>query len=123
MNRNKPDGLAFVRLDASWIAVGADAVNGMIVRTVRGVEDGWVVEPAPKFIATAGFDVKCRDGLTSGRKGMVMQLTEIADRHLEPLPECGISEEEVRELYAPYPNTVEEQTRVLMESLQGKATS
>lgn len=96
--RNKAGGMAWLRGVPS--GCGAEQLNGRAVKTVRVQETGlWLIDPPQRFTAT-------RDGIFGMsqrpiyRDGAVV-VSEVADALLEPWKEDGVTDADVRELYAP----------------------
>lgn len=96
--RNKPGGMAWIKL--SECSDGSSALNGRIVQTKR-VEGGfWDVEPQQEFV------IKSFGLAESGRlvrPGELVVVKGIRDDCLVPLPDTGITSEEVTQLYQSSP--------------------
>jgi len=103
--RNKPDGMAFIRI--SNVKDGSDAMDGRIVQTKRVNAGFWLIEPPQTFVAR---DYCVADDGRVGTPGTIVTCTEIHDDLLEPLKDTGLSEEEVRDLYSPTSPVREGQT-------------
>lgn len=99
--RNKPGGLARIK----GLGDGCDSLNGRYVITQRVNDLGfWVVEPPQSFTPT----VRIRDNTGCvASAGDRCTLISIGDQHLEPVPEVGITKDEVTELYQPGPKVKE----------------
>lgn len=96
--RNRPGGMSWIRGVKS--DCGAATLNGRAVKTVKVQETGlWLIDPPQRFTATkdAIFGMSQRPI----NKGAVVSVTEIADALLEPWKEDGVTDAEVRELFAP----------------------
>lgn len=93
--RNKPGGLA-------WISNRDSAsleLRGRIVTTVRCDERAfWMVDPPQSFVLS-DYAVNIYGQIVA--PGTLVNLVTISDECLIPIPDAGISDEEVRELYAP----------------------
>jgi hypothetical protein len=93
--RNLPGGMAWVKGVSKL-----PQLNGRIVKTVRiEEEDRWLIDP-PQHVSNmpAGLIFSTGKRTVGGERGYV---TAIADDCLEPIKDAGISDEEVRDLYAP----------------------
>jgi hypothetical protein len=80
--------------------MGAEDLNGRAVKTVRVSENGmWEIEPQQRFVCTQD----CRFGASQRfiREGQAVWVGSVADALLEPWKEDGVTDGEVRELYAP----------------------
>lgn len=96
--RNKPGGMAWIK--SFGHEYGADAMAGRAVKTVCLNEFGsWRIEPAQEYVLTA-YAHFMPQGL-HGRPGDVMVCAGLGDEYLEPWKDTGLTDEEVRELYAP----------------------
>ncbi len=97
--RNKPGGMSWVR--GIGPGTGAEQLNGRAVKTVRiDAESGlWLIEPPQPFICT----YTCRFGVSQRLvlEGQIVTVTCIADELLEPWKEDGVTDADVRELFAP----------------------
>jgi hypothetical protein len=97
---NKAGGMALIRVgDSNWCQLGASAINGYVVKTKSHLGGHWMLEPKPEFRVTHPFRY---NGLQY-QIGDLAVVTGMDDKHLEPLPETGVSDKEVAELYAPGP--------------------
>lgn len=95
--RNKPGGMAWIRNIRD--VPGSEALNGRAVKTVALIEGRfWSVEPAQRYTATA-MCLTHRDRLIM--PGDSQLAVGVLDECLEPWKEDGVSDEEVRDLYAP----------------------
>lgn len=89
--RNKPGGLAWIR--------GIQELDGRIVTTVSlYAGEFWAIDPPQDYRCTrhhTGFGgVICKPGDNVRTIGIV-------DDCLEPIPDTGVTDEEVADLYAP----------------------
>lgn len=91
--RNKPGGYAWIRgLD------GDEApLNGRAVKTVRFVNGYWEIEPAQPIRLT-DYTTDVTGQLCHPGDAVVDGLL---DKNLEPWKDTGLTDEEVRDLYAP----------------------
>lgn len=97
--RNKAGGMAWIKPYGELY--GATAIAGQAVRTVRLVsEDQWEVEPRPSYVV-GPFSVDCASSGVIGRPGDTAIVCALADHLLEPWKDTGITDEEVRDLFAP----------------------
>jgi hypothetical protein len=96
--RNVPGGMAWIRnLDD---VVGSAALNGRAVRTVRLHSSGkWEIEPPQGYLATV--DARLIPSERIVRAGDAITVVAICDECLEPWQDTGLTESEVRELFAP----------------------
>jgi hypothetical protein len=95
--RNRAGGMAWVR-GVNDHSVGASALNGRAVKTVRLRETGtWAIEPELAFIASQSFTWNGKEFPA----GEAVWVGGIADECLEPWKDTGLTTEEVRDLYAP----------------------
>jgi hypothetical protein len=95
--RNRPQGMAWIRMaeDGS----GAGAMHNRAVKTVEADAEGfWRVEPPQQFVAHALIIDRRRNVCWPG---MVVTVGTINDACLEPWKDDGVTDREVRELYAP----------------------
>lgn len=92
--RNKPGGMAWVRGITEL-----PELNGRYVTTVRIANDArWAIEPQQPVVCPAGLRTTEGKVTKAGDEGIV---TAIADDCLEPIPDTGVTDEEVADLYAP----------------------
>jgi hypothetical protein len=95
--RNKPGGMAWVQ--SGRFHSGAEKLEGQAVRTASVDAEGyWRIEPRLAYITTA--PQVFADGLVADR-GRVVFIERIQDSALEPWKDTDITDEEVRELFAP----------------------
>jgi hypothetical protein len=94
--RCRAGGMAWIQ--SRFLDCGAETLNGRAVKTVALLPSGkWRIEPPQYFMATA----PTLFGERLYRAGDVVGIDGVADRALEPWKEDGVSDEEVRDLYAP----------------------
>lgn len=93
--RNKPGGIAWIRISDR----AALQLNGRIVTTVRSDERGfWTVDPVQSF-TLSDFSVNVRGSIVP--PGAAVELLSIADDCLITIPDTGVTDEEVADLFAP----------------------
>lgn len=92
--RNRAGGLAFVKHYGQ--EYGADAIAGQVVTTERFADGFWMLTPQPRYTVT-NFVRHAGEFTAPGTQVMVIGLP---DELLDPIPDCGLSKEEVTELYA-----------------------
>lgn len=96
--RNRPGGLAYIQIPPSYYGTGAEDLNGHYVTTKSLNASGrWVVEPQQSFIAARD----CRLNGVPVSRGEPICVFGINDSYLIPVPDTGITEEEVTALYEP----------------------
>jgi hypothetical protein len=101
--RNKPGGMAWVQSDG--LHSGAERLRNAAVKTLSVRENGmWRIEPPLGYIAT--HPQRFADG-TLYAPGDVIVIGAIHDSALEPWKDTGLTESEVRDLYAPNLTTKE----------------
>lgn len=95
--KNKRDGMAWVL--ANGLHSGAETLAGSAVKTVSVTPEGmWAIEPLLAFRAT------CPQRFGDGRlyvTGEYIVISAVHDRALLPWKEDGVSDSEVRDLFAP----------------------
>lgn len=94
--RNRPGGLARIRRYGP--EYGADVLAGWIVTTERADGCFWTCSPIPVYQLTStvrfhGGDVRLA--------GTWVQVVGMPDELLDPIPDTGITKEEVADLFAP----------------------
>lgn len=95
--RNKAGGMAWVK--SGELHAGAETLGGAAVKTVCVNERGmWQIEPHLGYIATA--NQRFPDG-TVYLRGEAVIICGLHDSALEPWKDDGITDSEVRELFAP----------------------
>lgn len=95
--RNRAGGMAWVLTNG--LHSGAETLAGSAVKTVSVSAEGmWVIEPLLAYRAT------CNQRFPDGHlyvTGEYIVIAAVHDRALLPWKEDGVSDSEVRELYAP----------------------
>jgi hypothetical protein len=101
--RNKPGGMAWIN-GIPDTGTGEAATNCSAVRTVRLTNSGhWEIDPPIEFRVR---------GLCRGFQGHIyspgelVRTVAVLDEFLEPWKEDGVTDSEVRDLYAPAPEKV-----------------
>jgi hypothetical protein len=101
--RNKAGGMAWVL--SAGMHSGAESLAGSAVKTVALQPNGmWRIEPLLGYVATGP------QSFANGavfQPGDVVVIGAIADSALEPWKDTGLTESEVRELFAPRLSSVE----------------
>ena len=97
--KNRVGGMAWVRPYGG--AFGAHVLTGRAVRTVRLLDTGlWEIDPPQCFVITGNRAIHCIPNNRTFQPGTAVALHSLADECLEPWREDGITDEEVRDLYA-----------------------
>ena len=93
--RNVAGGMAWIRGVPAYC--GAEIMTGRAVKTVKLDESGlWTIDPPQVWVNTVPVLI---DGRSIPR-GHTLRTVAIADEYLEPWEDSGLTEREVRELYA-----------------------
>jgi hypothetical protein len=95
--RNKPNSMAWIKGMDDAIP-GASVLNGRAVKTVQiGIDGKWEIDPLQQFAAAGNFRWNGAVYLA----GATVTVLAIADERLEPWKDDGVSQEEVKRLFAP----------------------
>lgn len=99
--RNKPGGMAWIKPHSH--GTGAEELFGQVVTTVRADANGfWTLEPRPSYTSRARQIDPCGTVAEVGQRVTVA----IHDNALEPIPDTGVTREEVEKLYAGGPTLI-----------------
>jgi hypothetical protein len=103
--RNRPGGMAWIQ--GLRDVTGENALNGRAVKTLAVNQYGlWTIDPPQDYTATGTAFYEINNTLI--RAGRGVSVLSIADTHLEPWKEDGITDGEVRDLYEPSPTKTTE---------------
>lgn len=103
--RNRPGSMAYINSAADEGGGTGDLV-GRIVMTTRVMiaPDMWAIDPPQKYTATARMRSPFSGAIV--RPGDVATCTGMRDCALTPIPDTGISSDEVQHLYSTQPDLV-----------------
>lgn len=88
--RNKPMGMAWVKMRDDWLIIGADACNGAAVCTVElNALGNWAINPPVSFVAQQLFSYR---GVVF-HKGSTVTIEGMCDEYLEPWKDIDLSDE------------------------------